>query len=460
MLINLVVLKNPFNLQEREIKRINISADEMPLQDFLETYVPVMPQMEYHASINGRVFTPEEIPLHMVRQYDSVVVCPVVSGGGGRGSNPLSILAGLALAVFSFGVVSPFVSGLFGGGMAGSIAGSIAAGLTLMVGGQLIGNAFSPSLSSENKEINETSYGWGSLQNITQQGGIVPITYGTVRVAGQILDQRVDYQENGEEEILYVLLSGGEGAIDAITDIRINDNPIENYDDATYYTRLGENSQSVISGFGVTSSSQAVNVTLENGRIDGEIDRNTPGDWHIVEFVGDVPEQLIVTFNFPRGLCFYASDSPDPKENWVTREVQISFKTNGVWGEWGQTFTYKTEGDDTTPFTVQNTYTAASDMWKYYEAVRVRARVTQKDLHENKQNQCIDTIVWQTLTGANFSNLTHPNKTLVAVKIKATNQLNGGMPTITWKQTRNKVLVYQNGAWVEKNALMRTRARS
>ena len=494
MLTNLIILKNPFNLNQKECKLIELKS-ETTLKKYLEINAPVAINYEYHASINGRIYKPEEIGIKLVKGGDFIVVCPVLKGGGGNGgSNPLAILAGIALAVFSFGVVSPFVGGLFGGGFAGQIAGTIAAGLTMMVGGQLISNAFAPSLRNDNAEINsEISHGWTALNNLSQQGSIIPITYGTVRTAGQILSQHVEVDENSDDEYLYLVLSGGEGPIVEFSDIRINDNPIANFgNDVTYETRHGYNTQDPCNNYAYAST--AVNVNLNNGTKGGELDRETPGEWHTVDLSSNIADYIAIHVNFPKGLCFYSDDSPDPQDDWVVLQFQYRYKYGGgTWTQWfeltGETpqwATYERQipavigdmvGRDFVPRTGympdggwlihsdtigKKTSTFSRRLFKllnpnpssYYGSteIQVRGRVFGKDKHDNKHSRCLDDVVWSAVSAVVATNFIHPNKALVILKIKATDNLNGGMPTITWKQKRNQVLVYDNGQWVSRDA--------
>ena len=452
MRTNLVILKNPFNIQEREIKSVEI-ADNILLSEYLSENVPVSSQMEYHASLNGRVFTPEEIETQIVHGGDSVVVCPVLRGGGNGGSNPLAILAGIALAVFSFGVVSPFVSGLFGGGTVGGIAGSVAAGLTMMVGGQLISNAFSPSLQYNNKEVEETSYSWGALQSITQQGAVIPITYGTIRTAGQILNQHVSVI--GNEQYLEILLSGGEGPIDFFRNLRINDNPIENYQDAEWEVRSGFNTQPAISGFEKLYSSQPVGVMLQPAneiRYDEKVSEYIgAGEFTTFELTSSVADDIEISVNFPEGLG-WIDDNGDIQYNTVRFDVQISGEINGESSSWFG-YTFGASGGQLSPvakvYSLKNwiSQLPKGDSVKY----RVRAR-WYSSTRDPKNLKYRGKAQWSAVTAVIDSGMTHPNKALVGVRVKATDQLNGGMPTITWEKTRTGVTVYENGLWVERDA--------
>lgn len=439
MSVTLVKINNPFDIRDRDIKSVKLDTAR-PFQDFLSEYVHISDELEYHASINGRVFAPDEIPAQLVAPGDYVAVCPVLRGGGGNGGkNPLAILAGIALAAFAFGVVAPGVSGMFGGS---AIAGKLAGGITLMVGGQLISNAFGPKM----KESEDTeSYRWGSLQPITAQGAVIPITYGTVRTAGQVLNQYI--RVDGDTQYMELLLCGGQGHIDEFSDIRINDNPAENFQNVTWDTRPGDNSQTPISGFENLYDTQYVGVTLKCGNNSkGEEDKDIPGEWFVSELEGDSADYLEVTLDFPEGMGWYPETRSGPESHWVKPEFEYSMETApGSWGSWVPWFVEEFEGATAKPFTrVRRTGKLTSGRY------RVRARMLAKDgAHPTKDK---NTTVWTSLTTVVESPMVHPGKALLGIKMQATDQLNQSTPTVTWRQTRNNVLVYMNGQWQQKNA--------
>ena len=439
MSVTLVVIKNPFDIRDRDITSVKLDAAQS-FQDFLIEHVRIGEDLEYHASINGRVFAPDEIPAQLVAPGDYVAVCPVLRGDGGNGGkNPLAILAGIALAAFAFGVVAPGVTGMFGGS---AIAGKLAGGITLMVGGQLISNAFGPKM----KEAEDTeSYRWGSLQPITAQGAVIPITYGTVRTAGQILNQYI--RVDGDTQYMELLLCGGQGPITEFSDIRINDNPAENFQNVTWETRSGNNSQTPISGFENLYDTQYVGVTLKCGLNEkGEEEKDTPGEWFTAEVEGDATDYLEVAFDFPEGLAFWPETRSGPDEKWVEPEFEYAIQTSpGVWGAWVPFFKEEIYGATAKPFTrVKRTEKLTPG--KY----RVRGRMSRKEgIHPTKYK---NTTVWTSLTSIVESPMVHPGKALLGIRMQATDQLNGGTPTVTWRQTRDNVLVYMNGMWQWKNA--------
>jgi predicted phage tail protein len=433
---NLVVVNNPFNLSDRTIQNIDASI-VLSLPVFLSLYAPITLEQEYHVSVNGKVYGPGELAGLLVRPGDSIVVCPVLRGGGGRGKNPLAILAGIALSVFAFGVVGAAAKAAWG-----AIAGQLVAGATLMIGGQLLGSLFGPKMETEK---DEQSYKWGALQPIQAQGAVIPITYGTVRTAGQTLNQRIMVQE--DTQYLQLLLSGGEGPVTEIFDVRINDNEAANYQDVVLHTRLGVNDQTPIAGFGSLYNNQAVGVNLEVGKnASDKLDEKLPGEWSVREIDGDAADYLEVVLDFPEGLGFNFETKSGFGTNWVKPEFQYARQDdNGSWGGWVPWFFE--EFKDATPKRFTRVRVTGKLVSGHY---RVRARMFAKRAVNYPRDRT--TTVWTSLTAIVDQPTAHPNKTLLGIRIKATDQLNNGVPVVTWKQRRETVLVFEDENWVVKDA--------
>jgi|GEM_PF-4760343 len=439
MSVTLVVLKNPFNPNDRDIYTVDVGLGRT-LQAFLEGHAPANDELEYHASINGKVYGPDELEAQIVHPGDFVAVCPVLRGGGGNGGkNPLAILAGIALAMFSFGVVGPAVQSAFAGS---AIAGQLAAGATLMIGGQLISSVFAPQMKGGD---DDQSHRWGALQPISDQGAVIPITYGTVRTAGQIVNQHIRVEN--DVQYMELLLCGGEGMIDEFSDIRVNGNPVENYEGTFYDTRPGSNGQTPIEGFEKIYDNQFVGFTLEVGKgADGNLNKHLPGEWMAYELEGDALDYIEVTLDFPEGMGWFPETRSGPEKHWVEPEFQYSRReSGGSWGGWVPWFKERIEDATTKPFTRVRT-TPKLMSGKY----RVRARMFAKDgVHPTKDR---NKTVWTSMTAVVEEPMVHPGKALLGIRIRATDQISGGMPTVTWRQARKAVLVYDGGRWVRKDA--------
>lgn len=430
--IHVAVLHNPFNISERSLFQIDV-PEGISLPEFLKQYVPIDEDKEYHASVNGRVYSEEDMPLRTLRDGDSVAICPVLKSGG-NGKNPLAILAGLALSFFAFGVVASTVEEMFAGCSWAMQAGQIAAGLTMMIGGQLISNAFMPKLKQES---DEPSYGWGTLRTIQSQGAVVPITYGTIRTAGQVLSQHVEIVE--DEQYLNVLLSGGEGPIDTFSDIRVNDNPIDNFQDVEFHTREGTNTQALITGFNNLYSDDHFSYTLKYGE-----------DWMTHEVTSDVAEGLVIDISFPSGL-FRINDKGESKSTDVQLEIQYGMEIAGTvssWQDWGLSNNGYITKMKKRPFVMSFKKDNVAP-GKYH--IRARCVRVSEDFEHSGGNGA-NQVVWSKASAVVYQQMMHPNKSLLAIKMRASEQLSGSAPSITWQQTRSKVYVFDNGQWVQKDA--------
>src|SRR5690625_3306037 len=74
---------------------------------------------------------------------------------------------------------------------------------------------------------NSPTYSFEEWQNTSSQSMPVPIIYGRNRVAGNIIYHRI----SNDEKRLYMAVGLCEGEIEGVSDIRINDEPIEEKDD-------------------------------------------------------------------------------------------------------------------------------------------------------------------------------------------------------------------------------------
>jgi hypothetical protein len=107
-----------------------------------------------------------------------------------------------------------------------------------------------PNYGTNGDGLDESSptYGWDGVQTIQEVGVPVPIVYGEHMIGGNIINSFVS--TDGDKNYLNVLLALCEGEIESISDLKINDNPAENFDGIMQYPRLGTNDDTVIPNFG------------------------------------------------------------------------------------------------------------------------------------------------------------------------------------------------------------------
>lgn len=278
---------------------------------------------------NGRVL---DIPA-----ADAVVLLPgdavaarIIPAGGGGGSNPLQMVAMVALVALS--ISAPFMIGSIGGtalstggffaGGTLTAAGSALAG-GIMIGGSMLMSAVfpapKPSLGQglgQNALDQSATYGWQAQRNPTAQGGVIPIVQGTVTDVTPF--QLCTYiSTDGDKQYFNGLYAVAEGTLDDIFDVKIDGNPASNYDNVRITKRLGTFDQTSIPEFSQVVQESAVGVKLTE-------------EWHTITLSGTGLSKLGIGINAMQGLG-YANDSGSLDPVTVTVEVQYCLESSGEW---------------------------------------------------------------------------------------------------------------------------------
>jgi len=305
--ITVVEIKNPFDHNDRTIRKIEYKPEKM-----LAAYVNEFAgenEKDVVVSVNGHVVDRALWPETSIVKGSYMAICPAVGKEGG-GKNTLALIAGIALSVVSMGVGSMVSGGAFMGAGAlamgsWSFAGYLTALAVMYVGGMII----SKMTPKPQLDIAATSptYSWNPSTPLTGQGHSLGIIYGTVRPTLTILSQHIT--SDGEKQYLNILLCAGEGPIDSITNIKINDNPIENYG-IIPDIRLGTNNQTVIDNFNDTFADHPLSYELE-----------LAGAWIKHQIDGNAAEGLEIEFSFPSGL-YHINDDGALAAASVTLEAQ------------------------------------------------------------------------------------------------------------------------------------------
>lgn len=285
MAIHVIEVKNPF---ERKIDN-----------QYYQTYVggPVTDYVT-HADYE-RVFAVNGIPVdetYIPDDGDEILVAPKVGKKAFRWILPATlVLVGAALG-----------AGIIGGQMliGWRIGLSLAA---TMIGNHMIEKMTKPAVDLTNTEQSNT-YGWGTPSTLTGQGYVLPVLYGTVKTAGLMLQRHV--VSDGDKQYLSILYCLAQGTIDSITDIKLNGNPLTNYQNCEIETRMGTNTQTVMKNFNDSYADTALAYELNNDSV-----------WHTVQCDGDDAQGLEITLSFPQGL-YHSNDRGNPDWTGVTIEAQ------------------------------------------------------------------------------------------------------------------------------------------
>ena len=336
-MVTVVFVRNPFNpYQSRTIEKC---AAGRSLKEYVEPYKKKVPKQELTVQLNGNVMQTLD---GLVPENAFIIIMPHVGKGGGK--NPLQLIASIALSVVAWGVGGLAAGGAWGawGAAASSVAtmwGYAAAAAVMFLGGSLV-SKLGPKISvgKYNATESDPTYGWDGVTTMEGQGNAIAITYGTVKSGGQSIAKYVSNSSN--DQILNWLICAGEGVLE-IEDIKLNDNPIENYKDVSVEIRTGTNNQEIISNF---------NDTIETKQLGYEILND---EWRLDEVTGNSAEGLIIDVEFSQGL-YHANDDGSLGTAWVTIAAEYRLKVEGQGDEEGW-FTFVSSGKYAKPNKVNAT---------------------------------------------------------------------------------------------------------
>lgn len=465
--MKLIILQNPFNIAGREVKDLTYIPGKK-LNEYVQPYIMGLPYKDFCYAVNGEKKEADYIPDSM----DYIAICPVV----GKGSLLGSILS-IGLAIVTGGIAA---GGIAAWGLAG---GTFLAGLTAAavgyIGGILINHICPmPKTDLNMSDLqNSVTYGWGDQQTSNTQGGCLPVTYGSMYTAGTELARHVD--SDGEQQYLNLIVCGGEGPVDSIDDITINDNPIENYENIEIEKRLGTNDQDVIANFNDTYADQSLEFELlvPEEKPAGVGDVSNPkgfirkkadvpltseellelqtlklnlypdNDYSTQQIEGNSAQGLEISFQFPNGL-YHMNDDGSLGNASVVIYVQYKKEDATEWENWILT---KIEDNDN-----------ATKYKKYRIDNLQEGRYTVRCLCLYKSGDTTrdaTRIYWFIISSIVYDDFCRPNKVLIAIRALATSQLSNSI-SIRWKQTVDYVNVFnpntgkyelksaRNPAWV------------
>ena len=402
-MIQVVTIKNPFE-NKKDVQEMYWTRREIP------TYINVAGMDVF---MDGHLI---EHPESVIPADGSQIICtPHIAGKGLK--RFLGFAAMIALTVYA---------GSVGGGLwakagsffaKGAIGATLASGAVMFLGGKLINAIFPQDISTPkwNDTESSQSYGWDLPTPSTIAGNCVGETYGECIPQAQLLEQHVETVNN--KQYLNLLYCGGYGPIDSIDKIRIDYTDISNFSGVQLETRLGTNNQKPISFFHTTPLDQSVCL---------ELDVNSP---LVRTSDSALASSLEVTLEWPAGLYHINDDSGYGN---ATTKFRIEYRKNGA-DKW-------TLDKDYTETAATNEALRKSYQINGLEEGRYDVRVTLLSKPSSSRDQAM--VQWTMLTSYNNGVYSRPGKVLVAMRILATNQLSSGVPSVSWRQKRSHVWVY------------------
>lgn len=412
MAVKVIFIKNPFSPAKGRVIKVTEATDQ-PLSFYVGEFVSQLPENKAFIQLNG-VQSVIQAPMmleQIVPDNSFIVVMPAVEKGG---KSILGLVAVIALSVVSMGVGNALATSAGVWGTA-SYAGAAA---VMFLGGQLISKFTAPKIDTGKYETEDPTYSWNGIQTMEGQGNGIAITYGTVCSGGQSI---VKFTTNANDDQYFNwLISAGEGPVE-IKDIKINDNPIENYKNVVCEIRNGTNDQSVISNFNDTIQSKMVSYELNNN------------EWRIDVIDGNSAQGLIVDIECSNGL-YHANDNGSLGTAWVDITAQYALEGTDDWKAivTNKRISGKKAGPVRQQFRIDNI-----PQGKY----QVRVTVTNRSASVNSSRDAVR-VWWTTLSTVVYDDFIYPNTALIGIKALATSQLSGSTPSLKFIKTREKVWVW------------------
>ena len=347
---------------------------------------------------------------------DVVNIAIVPKGGGGGGKKILGIVASIAIAIAApyaaAGILGTVIGGT--GAMAAGL-GTYALAAGIAVAGNLLLSAIMPKPSMPGFDRmdfkNSNTYGWNKPTNQAMQAQVVPKVFGTHKITPPLIASHII--SDGDKQYFNGLYALNDGEIKDIREIKINDEPIENFKGITYEIRNGLNNQNIISNFNDTSYDKNIGKKL-----------NPDLSYSLAQTDGNFVTSLSVTLVFPRGL-YYANDKGGLDGYSVNVRVE-----------------YSADGKNWTPITGQTISAAQTSTFRRVFRVgnlppnkyNIRAKFeTAPNTGSRYASDCYLEYVTETVS----DDFIYPKTALLAIRALATDQLNGGAPRISAVVTAN-----------------------
>ena len=323
-------------------------------------------------------------------------------GGGGKSSNPVQVVLMVAVvvaSVYTGGAVAAAYGAVWGGVAAAAVS----------IGGSFLVNTFVPppksSLNGSTSSIASQSptYSLQAQGNEARLGSPIPVIYGRHLIYPDFASQPY-YAYVNDEQYVYQVHCIGQGYYD-IEKIRIEDTPISSFEEITYQI-INPGEKNTLFRDDVVTSPEVAGQELLRGNTIGPFVLN-PTESEIDRVEIDVACQ--------RGL-YYANDSGGlntKSVQWRVDARKIDDEDNPL-GDW---FTLGTETlSANTVNGLYRTYGYSVAKGRY----EVRAtRLDDKDTSSRAGHE----LRWASAKGFIVSNPSYGDVTLIAIKMKATNNL-------------------------------------
>jgi hypothetical protein len=397
--MQIVKIQNPFNLANSEVF---YCPERLTVAEIVQKHNVSPLNLPFICFLNGEPLLRAKWNYYPKHDDHLAFLC-LPQGGGGGGSNPMRLV--LTVAV----MVAAYYTGGLAAGAYGAFAGAAAA-TAVSIGGSMLVNAVIPSPSSSltssysaSSAQTSSTYSLNAQGNQAKLGGVIPVLYGRHIIYPDFAAKPYTEYKNNEQYLhqLHVLTQG----FCEVEQIRIDDTPISSFAEVEY--------QIVNPNEKVTLFNPNVVVALE---VSGtELVKDVYSGGFVVNPEDTKINKIGVDIVMSAGL-YYANDSGGLSSKTVqwqieAREVDDFGEPLGDWAVLGaESYT----AAQNSPIRLSYFYTVAAGRYEV-RAVRLDAKDTSA--------RSAHAVYWESLKGYMDEPETFGNMTLLAIKMRATNNL-------------------------------------
>jgi len=439
--MKLIVVENPFKRTDTKVSTVEYQGETL-----LELRNKTFPEeVGVSISINGGIVPQQCWATRRPRNHEEIMMVPVVSGGDGGGKMILNIVIMLAVIWFTAGAGAQFALGLGEMALGAGAAGAAMFGTAVIMAatGLLLAvltptpKAKKPGLMASQE--NSQTFGW-SPSSVQDQGIPVPMFYGKNKVFGNVIATNIELTKDQTGQILNALFALGSGPTRnvegsvygdsdyGITDLKINDQPIDNFTSVSHEERFGTLTQTVIDNFNDTKTQRSVSVIVKYDD-DQTYTTSNPGF-----------AQLEVVLSFPSGL-YFADDQGGLSDYTVGIKIEVSVKDADSWTTIGEEDI--TDKRATAILREYNTKTAFPDNLDITKDYDIRVSKTTPDNSDTRYGQKLS---FSAIKEVILDDFIYPTTPLVSIKALATDQLSGSIG-FSCIQEGKVIRVYNGATW-------------
>ncbi len=242
-------------------------------------------------------------------------------------------------------------------------------------------------------------------------------------------DRVSNYESSETNEYLYMLLGVHDGLVDEIADIHINEQSSNDYKEVETFGRKGKDNDEPIEGFDHVVTQQNVNVNLNVGDKEEDVDGISE---HTVTTSGYSVDEIRIELVAQRGL-YYSNDDGSLSERFVKFSIHFRPVGDSNWIDYGDV---RIRGGTTSKVSKRIDIKKIQPAMQYEVLIK---RISDSSYESYREQKDVE---WTSMREVVYEELIYPGLAKYAIRALATDQLSGGVPRVSALVKRNSVQVY------------------